>query len=429
MEDIIVACSTPIGRGAIAVIRLSGAGCIELVSKVFSPMPQQPQRTRAGVFTTKYFKDQAVCVYYKAPKSYTGEDTVEISLHGGTAVVEGALKACYACGARQAERGEFSRRAFVNGKLSLEGAEGVIEMIDAECGAAARYGYDMITSRLTAVLKGFETQLVHLSGNLEAALDYPEEDLEKELSEVSVATVKDIKESISRILKNSENAPMLKRGADIAIIGPVNAGKSSLLNALTFSDRAIVSDKAGTTRDVITAELKVRDLLFNLYDTAGIRATDDEIEAEGVNRSRRAAENCDAVIYVSETPISDEETKYLTNLGKPYILVYNKRDLRSADIAGGLNISAKEDISPLKDALVSLFPHTDGIIVLNARMLNALKKAYTFLCDAIFALENETTDIVAFHIRAALCAFAEITGEDASEKVISEVFSRFCLGK
>ena len=429
MSDIIAACSTPPGKGAIAVIRLSGKGCVELASRLFSPMPDAPGKTRVGYFSAEFFKDRSVCVYYTAPRSYTGEDMAEFYVHGGIAVVEGVLRACFREGASPAERGEFSRRAFVNGKLSLEGAEGAIEMIDAECAAGVRYGSDMLSSRLTNEVREYEKRLLHIASSVEAVLDYPEEDLEEELKEVNKETFSDIIAALDKTIENSRNAPVLKHGADVAIIGQVNAGKSSLLNALTMSDRAIVSSRAGTTRDVLTADLVVEDMLFHLYDTAGLRETDDEIEAEGVKRSKRAANECDAVLFVSENPVTEKEKDFLLGLNKPYAVVYSKRDLRNEDIDGGMNVSVKWDVSAIKKTLLSFFPRVSGTVVINARMLRALTDAKEALEAALHSLSCETMDITAFHIGRALESFGGITGENASDKVTEEIFSRFCLGK
>ncbi len=428
MNDTIVACSTARGKGAVAIIRLSGDKALSVAEKLFSPMPESPYKLRRGVFKAEYFSDDGMCVFFKAPKSMTGEDSVEFYLHGGTAIVDGAIRECIKRGARLAERGEFTKRAFLNGKMTLDACEGVIEMIEAESALAVRSGYGIMTGRLSEEADKMQNALTELIARVEVALDYPEEDLELITAEKIKEELTLLKAKSEKLLKDASSAPIVRKGADIAIVGKVNAGKSSLMNALLGRDRAIVSGEEGTTRDVIEASFNYKDMRFNLLDTAGLRETDNSVEAEGIRRAKEVVNQCDLALFVTD---SGEEREF----NVPYIRVLNKCDrMKFAPKENDVVVSALtgEGIDELKERLYGFFADKgvcDSLIITNARQLDCVKRTDSALSEAVFATENATMDCIAQPLYSAWHALGEITGRTVAEDIVDTIFSRFCLGK
>ncbi|MDD4291479.1 MAG: tRNA uridine-5-carboxymethylaminomethyl(34) synthesis GTPase MnmE [Clostridia bacterium] len=438
--DTIVNISTPRGRGAIAVVRLSGKNADNIAKELFFPFPKRARFMQLGKLKTEYFTDQALCVFFAEGKSYTGEKMVEFYCHGGNAIAEGVLKACVERGARVSLAGEFTKRAFVNGKLTLDSAEGIEQMIDAESAADVRSGYDLLTERLTTKCRELQAELTALLAEIEAALDYPEEDIEF----ITAKKVKQITQSslvkVDSLLSSFGAGKIVKHGVDIALIGPVNVGKSSLFNALLNCDRAIVSDVEGTTRDVVSASITYKDVIFNFFDTAGIRETDDKIEREGVTRSRKTAENADLILLLTNSRTNNDKNNYFITTDAsgqtrktPQLVLYCKCDIIDyGKIDGeGLEISALtgKNIDKLKEWIYDRF--CSGVID-TGELLLTNERQHGWLIDAQKALSSIpdlTLDCVYVPIKQAWLALGAITGEQANETIIDEVFSRFCLGK
>ncbi len=432
MNNTIVALSTPVGRSAIAVIRMSGEDSIKIASNIFSPMPDRPNLLQVGKLTTPHFTEQAMCVWFAAPHSYTGENTVEFHCHGGTAVVSAVIDECLKNGAVPAQNGEFSKRAFINGKQNLTNAEGIIEMIEAETLSAAKAGSNLMENKLGKTIDAIQDELTDMISAAEAALDYPEEDIELPAIDKIKSDLLSLIERTERIYNTSSLGKIAKYGIDVAIVGAPNVGKSSLLNALLGSDRAIVSSHAGTTRDTLSESVFYRDIKFNFVDTAGIRDSFDEVEAEGIRRAKIAADKADVILYVTDRP--DDESTFISD--KPVLKLFNKCDLYSAKDYNTqeMHISAKNgEVETLKQRLYEMFGAGEissaDLLITNQRQKDCLKRAADLLKEAYGETERSTLDCISSLLRHAWSVFGEITGTTASEEIIDRIYSKFCLGK
>lgn len=432
MNSTIVALSTARGRSAIAVVRMSGENAINIAKQFFVPFPKEPNYLRVGTLKTQHFDEHAMCVYFAAPHSYTGEDTVEFHCHGGTAVSQAVIEQCLRYGAVMAQNGEFSKRAFINGKQNLTNAEGIIEMIDAETASAAKAGANLLENKLGKRVIELQDKLLDLISACEATLDYPEEDLELPTTQTVAKGLGEIAQTLKNIIATSALGKVAKYGIDVAIVGAPNVGKSSLLNALLGTDRAIVSGIEGTTRDILTESAYYRDIKFNFIDTAGLRDTDNEIEAEGIKRAKAVAEKADVILYVVDS--SNDQSIFDTD--KPLIKIYNKSDLGAKEELGEneIALSAKSgEVDSLKQRLYDMFNageiQTSDLLITNERHLSCLTQAKVQIEIALDETERATLDIVTSAMRDAWATLGEITGTSAQEDIIDRIYSKFCLGK
>ena len=446
MEEIISAISTASGTGGVAIIRLSGEGVLDLVKKMFKPLSKnvkvedfEPYKMYVGEIDGGTFTDFGMAVFFKAPKSYTGEDMVELHCHGGIAITRGILKRTFELGALPATRGEFTKRAFVNGKLSLSSAEGLIGMINGESVASLKVEYQLYREKLYSQITKLQDDLTYSLAQINADIDYPEEDLEEETSiEVKTIlenTLKSVKELASKYFDGKK----LKNGVKVAIVGKPNTGKSSILNGLLNYEKAIVSSVAGTTRDVVEGSLEINGVSFDFYDTAGIHDTSNDIEKLGIERSQKILNSCDIVMLVldgSKTLAKEDEEIIEKTKNKERLVVYNKADLfDGANIDGGIVISAKtgEGIDKLKEELYKK-AFVGGIdqnaqYITEERHYNALIKAQNYLEEGLKNAEIVSLDLISEDIKNVWLSLGEITGKTASEEIIDEIFSKFCVGK
>ncbi len=449
----IAAIATPVGEGGIAVIRVSGKGAFEKVNGCFKG------KDLAGVdsHTVHFGKiikkdgrvvDEVLATVFRSPKSYTGEDTVEISCHGGVLVTQAVLETILEQGVRSAEPGEFTQRAFLNGKLDLDQAEAVADLIHAKSIKAVDAAHQQLEGRLGEHIKQFRQQIIDATAMVELELDFIEEDVEFANKEQLHKLLSDLDEEIGRLLDTYETGRLVKDGVKTVFIGRPNAGKSTLLNTLVGSERAIVTEIAGTTRDTIDADWSYDGLLFTLIDTAGLRDTEDVIEAEGVKRSQKAFEEADLVVYLKDLslPFDNEEREEIAGFQKradetPFLLIGTKLDLqeeaREERISYDLKISAVNDTNiddlkkKMKDrALEQKDYDTSSILVTSSRHRDGLQKARENVRSAINALDQGMTgDFLSIDLRAALKDLGTITGEITNEDVLDSIFSRFCIGK
>ena len=430
MSSTIVALSTPRGRSAIAVVRMSGEDAINIAQKFFEPFPKQPNLLKVGALHTEYFDEQAMCVYFVAPHSYTGENAVEFHCHGGSAVCQAVIETCLKYGAVMAQNGEFSKRAFINGKQNLTNAEGIIEMIEAETASAAKGGANLLENKLGKRVVALQNVLLDVLSASEAALDYPEEDLELPTVSSIKQTLKQIATELDALIATSTLGKVAKYGIDVAIVGAPNVGKSSLLNALLGSDRAIVSEVRGTTRDTLTESVFYKDIKLNFVDTAGLHDTTDVVEIEGIKRAKRAADSADVVLHVTDDPT--DRSVYPTI--RPQIRVYNKSDLFETlpCCVDSLVVSAKNgDVEIIKETIYEMFSageiQTSDLLITNERHLSCLQRAKKQVEDILNA--ETTLDIVSTSVHQLWETLGEITGANAQEDIINNIYSKFCLGK
>ncbi|HET8866370.1 MAG TPA: tRNA uridine-5-carboxymethylaminomethyl(34) synthesis GTPase MnmE [Gracilimonas sp.] len=448
----IAAIATPVGEGGIAVIRVSGKNAITKVNKAFKGKDLSRQNSHTvhfgKIINKKGFPvDEVLVTLFHSPRSYTGEETVEISCHGGVLVTQSVLETILALGVRSAEPGEFTQRAFLNGKLGLDQAEAVADLIHAKSSKAVDAAHQQLEGRLGEHIKKFRQQIIDATAMVELELDFIEEDVEFANKEQLQKLLEELDSEISELLETYETGRLVKDGVKTVLIGRPNAGKSTLLNTLIGSDRAIVTEIAGTTRDTIDADWSYDGLLFKLIDTAGLRETEDLIEAEGVKRSQKAFEQADLVIYLKDLsqPFSEVERKEIADFQSrakdtPFILIGTKADIETKEewrTEFDLKISAlegekiKELKQLLKDrALENKHYDASSLLVTSTRHRDALQKSKEHVQSALQALsKNMTGDFLSIDLRAALKDLGTITGEITNEDVLDSIFSRFCIGK
>ncbi len=440
-SESIAAIATAQGTGGVAVIRISGPSALEIAGRVFVPQGKTavsdfvPRFMYSGnILAAGGITDYGLCVFFKAPRSFTGEDVVELHCHGGAELSRSVLKAVLAAGARPAKAGEFTMRAFINGKLSLAAAEGMADMINGESSAEVRAGSLLYAGRLTQAAQAVQSVLTDILARIGADTDYPEEDLERTDLSAIREELASARASLESLSATYEGGKKIKSGVNVAICGKPNAGKSSLLNALLGYDRAIVSPSAGTTRDIVEGCIEIGGVKFNLIDTAGIRGGAGEIEKLGIERAKRALASADIALIVYEGAFGAEERDILSQCPCPALKVRNKTDLEQPDGEEDVSISALtgEGIPRLKNLMASLTLPAgglDGAFVIEERHYAALRRAEDALSSAEKAAGVYPVDIVSVDIKEAWDALGEITGETATEEIIGTIFSKFCVGK
>jgi tRNA modification GTPase len=451
-DDTIVALATPHGIGAIGVIRISGSMAIEIINKLFpsKDLSKQNSHTLHVGFLKENNKalDEVVVAIFKNPKSYTGEDVVEISCHGSPFIQEQVITAIIKEGARLARPGEFTQRAFLKGKMDLTQAEAVADLIASNTEASRNTALHNIRGGFSVVLKNLREQLIQFSALIELELDFSQEDVEFANRTRFYQLITDAQKVTDELLQSFRLGNVIKNGISIAIVGKPNAGKSTLLNTLLNENRAIVSEIAGTTRDTIEEVLNINGILFRLIDTAGLRESKDVIESIGVEKSMEKMKSADLVLYlfdVREESQAEIETALMEVLqqNKNYIAVGNKIDALEEEqyqqkFSGDriLFISAKShhNINILKERMVDKVVQgtlqTENTIVTNARHYTALQQVQQSLADIRMGLDNNTpADLLALDIRLCLYYLGEITGEVTNEDRLDYIFSKFCIGK
>lgn len=456
-EETISAVITALGEGAVGIVRISGENALAVGEKMFRAASGKklaeyaPNTLVYGhVYEEDSLIDEVLAVYMKAPRSYTAEDVVEIQCHGGVQSLKKILELSYKEGARPAEPGEFTKRAFLNGRIDLTQAEAVMDIIKSRSEASLKLAVRQQNGQLAKALRSLRTDLVDIIVNLEAVIDYPEEDIEDVTFGKVQESISTSCEKIENLLAHAHTGKILREGLRTAIVGRPNVGKSSLLNALLKEDRAIVSEYAGTTRDVIEEQLLLDGVPLVLADTAGIRQTDDFVEAIGVERSKQHLQDAELVICVVDgsVPLTPEDEDILEAAqAKPFVIIVNKSDKDINDNFLALQerfgneqvmaLSAKttqgidEFTAWLKNFVYgSEGALSDGVYVQNARHEQLLREALGFLEDAGNAAENMLPyDCIVIDVRNAIDLLGEITGDTVQDEIINQIFSRFCIGK
>lgn len=462
MSSTICALATPPGAGGIAVVRVSGPEAYAVVGEIFTPCNPAKQVAEAKGYTAMLGHyhlrgeemDETIALFFRAPHSYTGEDVIELSVHGGNAMAQGLLEALYLAGAAPAGPGEFTRRALENGRMSLTQAEAVMEIISAEGRQGAALAKSALDGALAQRIAGIQAALQTLAAHLTAWIDYPEEDVPEVSQAELIATLSEQKNTLDQLIAGYGAGAVLRRGVDCVLLGRPNVGKSTLLNLLAGFDRAIVTPIAGTTRDVLEQAVMLGDtgIRLNLFDTAGVRevgADGDAIEAEGIRRSWRKLDEAGLVLAVFDAaqPLSDDDLELARRCqGRPAIAVLNKQDLAGeTDVPRGTLEPYFKKIVPMcaRDA-VGLQALTDAVADLlgtaqldpeaaqlcSARQLAAATRARDALAEAIAARQNGFgLDAAAVCLADALQALFDLTGENASDATIEKVFETFCVGK
>lgn len=453
MSEVIAAISTGLVRSAIGILRMSGSGCIEVAERVFrtqsgKPLSQAKSHTLVlGELSDEFGRviDQCVAVIARAPHSYTGEDTCELQCHGSPAMLTAGLRSLFAAGARQAGPGEFTRRAFLNGKMDLTQAEAVIDLIDAETADAAANAAGQVGGAMLRKIDPIYTDLMDICSHFHAVLDYPDEDIEDFELQRFGGTLREDVRLLDALLASFSRGRHLKNGIKAAILGSPNAGKSSLLNALCGYDRVIVTNIAGTTRDTVEESVTLGRHLLRLLDTAGIRETADEIERMGVVRAEQAAQEAELALFVCDAsrPLNDEDRRAMdAALAAPRsIAILNKTDLPAVVQASDLPFEfivptcAKEaeGLDLLEQALDMIFTDDvpcDGSILTNARQADAVSRAANALRAALVSMgAGMTPDAVLVDVESAMLALGEVTGRTMREDITNRIFERFCVGK
>ena len=459
-DDTIAAISTPLGEGGIGIVRLSGKNSIEIAENIFSsPKKRTLQNMKSSSIIYGHIHnpstgekiDEVLVTVMKSPHSYTKEDVVEINCHGGMITLRKTLELVLRQGARLADPGEFTRRAFINGRIDLSQAEAILDLIRSKTDESRRIAIEQLQGGLSEKITALRDSLMAICVNVEAYIDFPEDEIETASKQDLFLSMKDIGRDIETLLKTYDEAKFFREGLSTAIVGRPNVGKSSLLNALLQKDRAIVTAIPGTTRDVIEEYLNIKGLPLRIMDTAGIRDVKDIAEKEGVRRSLRSIENADLVIAIFDQsePLRDEDFDVMERIkNKTAIAVLNKCDLPAAfsqesfssfirHPSSSLRISATrgDGLEELKEAIFNSClkdwkEEREGVVVTNLRHKTSIENALESLHRASQALtENQPVEIIAIELRHSLDKLGEIVGAVTTEDILNRIFSDFCIGK
>lgn len=456
LNDTICALATPPGVGGIAIVRISGPEALKILQKIFVPMGKKAVFTSHLLFYGHLLfegqkADECMAVYMRAPRSYTKEDVCEIHCHGGTIPARMALKAAMQAGARLAQSGEFTKRAFLNGRLDLSSAEAVMDFISSRTKEAALASLGRMGGALQKRISRMQTILLDTIAALEAYLDYPEDDVEETTAQGAKAQLAQVEAELKDALKNAKAGLLLRDGLHVAIVGKPNVGKSSLLNALLGEERAIVTEEAGTTRDTLTEEMQLDGIPILLTDTAGIRQSENRVEQIGIDRARTQLSQSNVVLWVldASSPLQEQDHRlYLSVKDKPCLCLLNKSDLKQALSKETLPSLLGEAAFPFKILEISVLSgeglekvrenlkemalqgaSPENAYLANERHIESVHLALQALARAQEALSALSLDVADLDIHEAWQNLGEITGETANEAIIDRIFEKFCLGK
>ena len=447
MEDTIAAISSALGVGAISIIRISGEKSLEIINKIFDKdLTSVKSHTihYGHIIENNEIIDEVLVSVMLAPKTFTKEDVIEINCHGGINTTNKVLELVLSNGARLAEAGEFTKRAFLNGRIDLTQADGIMNLIEAKTDISRKMSINQLNGQVSNIIKDLRTKLVDIISNIEVNIDYPEyEDIEVITSEKIYPQVLSIKEKLQEIIKKSEDGKIINEGIKIGIIGRPNVGKSSLLNTLLEEEKAIVTDIEGTTRDIVEGKIIINGIVCNIIDTAGIRETDNIVEQIGVNKSYDIINTSDLIIMIlnNNEKITEEELDLLSKIKhKNHIIVINKTDLENKlnlYVEDAIKISIKDNtgIEDIKHRISEIFnldkiSTSDMSYLSNARSISLLKKSLNKINECLTNIKsNSPIDIVELDLKECWNILGEIIGETYTDELIDEIFSRFCLGK
>ncbi|MDD4377134.1 MAG: tRNA uridine-5-carboxymethylaminomethyl(34) synthesis GTPase MnmE [Eubacteriales bacterium] len=455
MEDTIAAISTAYGEGGIGIIRISGENSLNILNRIFKPVSKKIE-SRKMIYgnivepSSNKIIDEVLCVYMKGPKTYTAEDVVEINCHGSIVSLKKTLEIVLQNGARLAEPGEFTKRAFLNGRLDLSQAEAVIDLIKAKSEKTFDVALNQLEGKFSEQIKLLRKKIVDTLVNIAVNIDYPDEDIEQLTYSNLSESLKEVYLEINKMIDSAETGRMIKEGLNVAIIGKPNVGKSSLMNSLLKENRAIVTEIPGTTRDTIEEMLTIRGIPVRLTDTAGIRETEDIIEKIGIEKSKESFNNADLIILMVDcsTSLNSEDLKIIEHVdNRNVILVFNKLDLDckinkeevtslipNATIVEA-SIATDMGIDKIENSIEELVyggkvTQKDSLLVTNVRHKNLLVEANRSINDALEMTKNEEAlEFIEIDVNSAYELLGEIIGETVQEDIINEVFARFCLGK
>ncbi len=450
MEDTIAAVATTVGESSINVIRISGKDSINVANKIFSKdiSGALSHTVHYGFIMENGEKvDEVLLSVFKSPKTFTTEDIVEISVHGGSSSVNKVMELVLSNGARLAEPGEFLKRAFLNGRIDLTQAEAVGDLISSQTESSRKMALKGVDKTIYKMVNELKEKVLALIANIEVNIDYPEyEDAVLVTNDLIIKTINEVKDEINKLLKNSKKGLLIKNGLKIVIVGKPNVGKSSILNALLDENKAIVTDIKGTTRDIVTGELVIDGVKIDILDTAGIRETKDIVESIGVKRSVDAIEEADLVLFVVDSAdgFTHEDNEVLNKIkDKEVLVIYNKndkvKDYKNDNLSDyeSINISTFDSdmISKLKDKIAEMFDlesiaESNYMYISNARQIALLNNCISIINDIENSVKNgELVDMVEIDVKKLWETLSEITGEVSSDDLLDEIFSKFCLGK
>ena len=447
MDDIIVGLSTALGVGAISIIRVSGSGSISMVNKIFKGENLENKSSHTITYGHIVYQneiiDEVLVTIMKSPKTYTTEDIVEINCHGGISTTNKIIEILLECGCRLAEAGEFTKRAFINGRIDLIESESVNDLINAKSDASRKLALNNIGGNLTKKINIIREELIDIISNIEVNIDYPEyEDIEIITNKKILPKIEKIKEKINYLLKGAQNGKLIRNGINVALVGKPNVGKSSILNSLIDEEKAIVTDIAGTTRDIVEGNMVLNGVLINFIDTAGIRKTNDIVEQIGVNKSLELVKSADLIIVVlnNNEILTNEEKELIDSIEQNKRLIFvNKNDLETKlEIKQNYifgNTTKVDGLNDLKKAIIEKFEldkimDKDLSLISNVRQIDLIKKSLNDIESAIKNIKNNVAiDIVEIDIRNAWEHLGEIIGANYNEELLDNLFSNFCLGK